>query len=109
MTPLFTDIPQCTLAAIVVSVVMGLIDYEEAIFLWRVDKKDFLLWVATSITMLFLGIKIGVLVGVGSSLACVIHESTNPHIAALGHLPSTTIYKNIKHTKMEETNTKLMN
>lgn len=39
-------------------------DYDEAIFLWRVDKKDFLLWTITSITTLFLGIEIGVLVGV---------------------------------------------
>jgi hypothetical protein len=75
---------------------MGLIDYEEAIFLWRVDKRDFLLWVATSITTLFLGIEIGVLVGVGASLAFVIHESTNPHIVVLGRLPGTTVYKNIK-------------
>lgn len=96
LTPLFTDIPQCTLAAIVVSAVMGLIDYEEAIFLWRVDKRDFLLWVTTSITTLFLGIEIGVLVGVGASLAFVIHESANPHVAVLGRLPGTTVYRNIK-------------
>ncbi|RWR76843.1 STAS domain-containing protein [Cinnamomum micranthum f. kanehirae] len=82
MTPLFTDIPQCALAAIVISAVMGLVDYGEAIFLWRVDKKDFLLWTITSITTLFLGIEIGVLVGVGFSLAFVIHESANPHIEA---------------------------
>lgn len=40
------------------------VDYDEAIFLWRVDKKDFLLWTITSATTLFLGIEIGVLVGV---------------------------------------------
>ncbi|GLJ55379.1 hypothetical protein SUGI_1188950 [Cryptomeria japonica] len=96
LTPLFRDIPQCTLAAIVISAVMGLIDYEEAIFLWRVDKKDFLQWVTTSITTLFLGIEIGVLVGVGISLAFVIHESANPHIAVLGRLAGTTVYRNIK-------------
>lgn len=96
MTPLFTDIPQCALAAIVISAVMGLVDYGEAIFLWRVDKKDFLLWTITSITTLFLGIEIGVLVGVGFSLAFVIHESANPHIAVLGRLPGTTVYRNVE-------------
>ncbi|KAH9703256.1 Sulfate transporter 4.1 [Citrus sinensis] len=94
MTPLFEHIPQCALAAIVVSAVMGLVDYDEAIFLWHVDKKDFLLWTITSITTLFLGIEIGVLVGVGASLAFVIHESANPHIAILGRLPGTTVYRN---------------
>ncbi|KAJ9175652.1 hypothetical protein P3X46_014189 [Hevea brasiliensis] len=96
LTPLFEYIPQCSLAAIVISAVMGLVDYDEAIFLWRVDKKDFLLWTITSATTLFLGIEIGVLVGVGASIAFVIHESANPHIAVLGRLPGTTVYRNIQ-------------
>ncbi|XP_039036098.1 probable sulfate transporter 4.2 [Hibiscus syriacus] len=96
LTPLFEYIPQCVLAAIVISAVISLVDYEEAIFLWRVDKKDFLLWTITAATTLFLGIEIGVLVGVGVSLAFVIHESANPHIAVLGRLPGTTVYRNIE-------------
>ncbi|KAA8534262.1 hypothetical protein F0562_031779 [Nyssa sinensis] len=96
LTPLFEYIPQCTLAAIVISAVIGLVDYNEAIFLWRVDKKDFLLWTITGTTTLFLGIEIGVLVGVGVSLAFVIHESANPHVAVLGRLPGTTVYRNIQ-------------
>ncbi|EEF28722.1 sulfate transporter, putative [Ricinus communis] len=64
LTPLFKYIPLCSLAAIVISAVMGLVDYDEAIFLWHVDKKDFLLWTITSTTTLFLGIEIGVLVGI---------------------------------------------
>ncbi|MED6144695.1 putative sulfate transporter 4.2 [Stylosanthes scabra] len=95
-TPLFEYIPQCGLAAIVISAVIGLVDYDEAIFLWRVDKKDFLLWTITSITTLFFGIEVGVLVGVGVSLAFVIHESANPHIAVLGRLPGTTVYRNVE-------------
>ncbi|XP_048231841.1 sulfate transporter 4.1, chloroplastic-like isoform X3 [Ricinus communis] len=96
LTPLFKYIPLCSLAAIVISAVMGLVDYDEAIFLWHVDKKDFLLWTITSTTTLFLGIEIGVLVGVGVSLAFVIHESANPHIAVLGRLPGTTVYRNVQ-------------
>ncbi|XP_012072943.1 sulfate transporter 4.1, chloroplastic isoform X2 [Jatropha curcas] len=96
LTPLFEYIPLCSLAAIVISAVMGLVDYDEAIFLWCVDKKDFLLWTITFTTTLFLGIEIGVLVGVGASLAFVIHESANPHIAVLGRLPGTTVYRNVK-------------
>ncbi|PSS34558.1 Sulfate transporter 4.1 like [Actinidia chinensis var. chinensis] len=96
LTPLFEYIPQCALAAIVISAVIGLVDYDEAIFLWRVDKKDFLLWTITSSTTLFFGIEIGVLVGVGVSLAFVIHESANPHVAVLGRLPGTTVYRNVQ-------------
>ncbi|KAJ9553472.1 hypothetical protein OSB04_017517 [Centaurea solstitialis] len=96
MTPLFEYIPECALAAIVISAVIGLVDYEEAMFLWRVDKKDFFLWTVTCATTLFFGVEIGVLVGVGFSLAFVIHESANPHIAVLGRLPGTTVYRNIQ-------------
>ncbi|XP_010486972.1 PREDICTED: probable sulfate transporter 4.2 isoform X2 [Camelina sativa] len=96
LTPMFKYIPQCALAAIVISAVSGLVDYEGAIFLWRVDKRDFTLWTITSTTTLFFGIEIGVLIGVGVSLAFVIHESANPHIAVLGRLPGTTVYRNIK-------------
>lgn len=96
LTPMFKYIPQCALAAIVISAVSGLVDYDEAIFLWRVDKRDFSLWTITSTITLFFGIEIGVLVGVGFSLAFVIHESANPHIAVLGRLPGTTVYRNIK-------------
>ncbi|EOA31998.1 hypothetical protein CARUB_v10015239mg [Capsella rubella] len=96
LTPMFKYIPQCALAAIVISAVSGLVDYEGAIFLWRVDKRDFTLWTITSTTTLFFGIEIGVLIGIGFSLAFVIHESANPHIAVLGRLPGTTVYRNIK-------------
>ncbi|KAJ8766015.1 hypothetical protein K2173_020531 [Erythroxylum novogranatense] len=96
LTRVFESIPQCALAAIVISAVMGLVDYKEAFFLWRVDKKDFILWTITSIATLFLSIEIGVLIGVGVSLAFVIHESANPHIAVLGRLPGTTVYRNIQ-------------
>ncbi|CAH9103787.1 unnamed protein product [Cuscuta epithymum] len=96
LTPLFEYVPQCNLAAIVISAVIGLVDYDEAIFLWHVDKKDFLLWIITCATTLLLGIEIGVLIGVGVSLAFVIHESANPHIAVLGRLPGTTVYRNVQ-------------
>ncbi|KAJ8429112.1 hypothetical protein Cgig2_023472 [Carnegiea gigantea] len=82
LTPLFVDIPQ--------------MDYDEAILLWRVDKKDVFLWTITFLATLFLSIEIGVLVGVGVSLAFVIHESANLHMAVLGRLPGTTIYRNIE-------------
>lgn len=95
LTPIFAHVPQCTLAAIVVSAVVGLIDYEEPKFLWEVDKRDFCLWMASFVFTLFLGIEIGVLIAVGLSLAFVIYESANPHVAILGRLPGTTVYRNI--------------
>ncbi|PIA43605.1 hypothetical protein AQUCO_01900182v1 [Aquilegia coerulea] len=41
-----------------------LVDYDEAIFLWRVNRKDFFPWTITFIAHYFLAFEIGVLVGV---------------------------------------------
>ena len=60
----------------------GLMDYEEAIFIWRIDKRD-----------LFFGNEIGVLVGVSASLAFAIHELKIPHVSILGRLLGTIEYK----------------
>lgn len=96
ITPLFVDVPQCVLSAIVLSAVMGLVDFEEARFLWRVEKKDFCLWSAAFWGTLIFGIEVGVLIAVCLSLVFVIHESANPHIAVLGRLPGTTVYRNVE-------------
>lgn len=61
-------------------------DYDEAIFLWSVDKKDFLLWTITSITTLFLGIEIGVLVGVRIQRSFVKWKHEHTHVLEKDHL-----------------------
>ena len=53
-------------------------EYDEAIFLWRVDKKDFLLWLAAAFFTLFLGIEVGVLVGV-SRFTKILYEVSALH------------------------------
>merc|ERR1719183_148854 len=47
-------LPQNALAAIVLNSVFGLFDYEEFKFLWKVSKKDCLLWVVSFLGTLFL-------------------------------------------------------
>ncbi|XP_022139098.1 sulfate transporter 4.1, chloroplastic-like isoform X2 [Momordica charantia] len=101
LTPLFKYIPQCALAAIVISAVITLVDYDEAIFLWRIDKKDFLLWVITAISTLFLGIEIGVLIGDQNSEMIIGRGRMIDGLyyfdeALLGRLPSTTVYRNVQ-------------
>jgi len=42
LTPLFHFTPLVVLSAIIVSAMLGLIDYQAAIHLWKIDKFDFL-------------------------------------------------------------------
>jgi sulfate transporter 4 len=86
----------CVLAAVVISGVLGLLDYEEAMYLWKVHKFDFWVWMIACMGTMFLGVEIGLAIAVGVSLLLVIYESAYPHTAQLGRLPGTTIYRNVK-------------
>lgn len=84
------------MASIVISGVLGLLDYDEAIYLWRVHKFDFGVWVVACFGTMFLGVEFGLAIAVGVSLLLVTYESAYPHTAVLGRLPGTTVYRNIK-------------
>ncbi|RME03654.1 MAG: STAS domain-containing protein, partial [Bacteroidetes bacterium] len=83
------------LAAVILVAVSGLIDYKEAIELWKKDRADFWMLFATFLVTLTLGIETGIGVGVVLSLALVIFRSTRPHVAVLGRVPQSDFYRNI--------------
>jgi len=95
--------PMSVLAAIVISGVIGLLDYEEAVYLYRVRMFDFLVWCISCIGTMFLGVEIGLAIAVTVSLLIVIYESAYPHIAVLGRLPGSTVYRNVKQYPNAET------
>jgi MFS superfamily sulfate permease-like transporter len=70
--------------------VFGLIDIHEAKHLWKINKADFWLMAITFFATLSLGIEMGILVGVGASMAWVFYKLSNPHVARLGRLPAQT-------------------
>lgn len=95
LTPLFYYLPNAVLAAIVMVAVFGLIDWKEARYLWKVDRRDFGLMMLTFFATLGLGIEQGILVGVVASLIVVIHQTSRPHSALEGRLAGTTTYRNV--------------
>ncbi len=96
LTPLFYHLPKAILAAIIVVAVAGLVDVRGARGLWRVDRKDFALMGATFLATLVLGIEEGILVGAALSVTVVLDQITRPHIARLGRLPGTSLYRNLE-------------
>ncbi len=96
LTPLFSNLPKAILASVIMVAVFGLIDYKEAIHLWKSHKTDFWLLVVTFIATLTLGIEKGIGLGVILSLAMVIFRTTKPHVAVLGNIPGTHFYRNSK-------------
>lgn len=94
-TPLFYYLPKALLASIIVVAVIGLVDYKEAVRLWKTDRRDFLTLVTTFVITLTLGIQVGVAAGVVLSIALLIYRSSRPHVAVLGQLPETRYFRNI--------------
>jgi SulP family sulfate permease len=95
LTPLFYYLPRAILASIIIVAVFKLIDIKEARFLWRSDKLDFTVLVATFLATLIFGIKEGVILGVMLSLIMIIYKASQPHIAQLGKLEDTNHYLDI--------------
>ena len=96
LTPLFYNLPHAVLASVIMVSVFGLIDFHEAIHLWKVNKIDFTMLMVTFIATLLLGIEQGIMIGVLLSIGMIIYKSSRPHIAILGKVPGTPHYRNIK-------------
>ena len=94
-TPLFYYLPKAVLAAIIMAAVFGLIDVHEVRHLWRVKRADLAMLAITFVATLTLGIEQGIAVGVGASLLVLVFRTTRPHVAVLGRLPGTTVYRNV--------------
>ncbi len=103
MTPLFYYMPHAILASVIMVAVFGLINWKEAVHLWKCKKDDFAMLIVTFLATLSLGIMEGILIGVLMSLAMVIYRSSYPHIAVLGRVPGTTQYRNVnRFTEVEQ-------
>ncbi|WP_299062097.1 SulP family inorganic anion transporter [uncultured Polaribacter sp.] len=94
LTPLFYHLPKTVLAAIIIVAVFGLVNFKEAGFLWRANKLDFWLMLATFLATLLLGIEYGIIVGVGLSLIILIFRTSRPYVAELGKVPNSNFYRN---------------
>src|SRR5690606_28627275 len=102
-TQLFFYLPLAILAAVILVAISTLVDVREPGTLWKKDRADFAMWLATFAATLMLGIEIGILSGMGLSLLMVIYKASRPHMAELGRVPGTSIYRNIKRFENLET------
>ena len=94
LTPLFYYLPKTVLAAIIIVAVFGLINFKEAIYLWKANNLDFWLLLATFVSTLVLGIEYGIFVGVALSLIILIFRTSRPYVTELGKVPDSDFYRN---------------
>lgn len=96
LTSFIYYLPKTVLAAIILTAVPGLIDWEEVIFLWKVRRRELALLALTFVSTLAFGILEGIGIGVILSLIIVIYNSSHPNIVMLGRIPETDKYRDLE-------------
>ncbi len=100
---LFTNLPRAILGAIIMVAVFGLIDAKYWRYLWRNERSDFYMLLLTFVVTLIVGVKEGIIAGMGASILVLIKQVSNPHIAVLAKFPRTNIYRNVaRFTDLED-------
>jgi MFS superfamily sulfate permease-like transporter len=93
--PLFFNLPNATLAAVVIQAMFGLLNVTYLRQLFRIDRSEFAYAMAALFGVLVLGILQGVALGVILALAVLVRRVSRPATAVLGRLPGTDAYRDI--------------
>ncbi|KAJ9188093.1 hypothetical protein P3X46_003486 [Hevea brasiliensis] len=96
LTPLFHYTPLVVLSSIIISAMLGLIDYEAAIHLWNVDKFDFIVCISAYVGVVFGSVEMGLVLAVAISLLRVLLFVARPRTFILGNIPNSIIYRNVE-------------
>jgi SulP family sulfate permease len=89
LTPLFEDLPQATLAAIVIVAVAGFFDFEELRRFVRVRRSAIAFAGLGLVGVLVLGVLQGLIVAAGLTLVYVVARLSRPSVGALARDPAT--------------------
>ena len=101
LTGLFEDLPEATLAAIVIAAVIELVDVPALVRLFHFHirgagrgyavaaRPDFAAAVAALLGVLVFGTLPGLFIGIGVSLVLLVYRASRPHVAVLGRDPGT--------------------
>ncbi|KAL9395805.1 hypothetical protein Peur_010058 [Populus x canadensis] len=96
LTPLFHYTPLVVLSSIIISAMLGLLDYEAAIHLWTVDKFDFIVCISAYAGVVFASVEIGLVIAVAISLLRLLLFVARPKTFILGNIPNSMIYRNVE-------------
>jgi len=102
LTGLFENLPQATLAAVVIAAVIELVDFPALATLYRIATRelrgiygiaarpDFIAAVAALAGVLVFDTLPGLFIGIVVSLLLLLYRASRPHVAVLGQVPGTS-------------------
>ena len=97
LTPLFKNLPEATLGAIVIHAVWHLIDLSKLKRLHKIRFDDFLAASVALLGVLVLGILQGLVIAVLLSLLQLLRRIKAPSTAVLGRVPNRDVFRNIEN------------
>jgi SulP family sulfate permease len=97
LLPLFRDLPQATLGAVVISAVIGFLDLAALERVRRLRRDSFVIAVAAMLAVLALGVLQGLIVAVVISLTVFLVRASRPSGSVLGRIPGTGAYVALEH------------
>ncbi|XP_054785780.1 probable sulfate transporter 3.5 [Prosopis cineraria] len=96
LAPLFGYTPLVALSAIIISAMLGLIDYEEAIHLYKVDKFDFLICMSCFLGVTFISMDVGLFLSIGLGVLRALLYVARPASCKLGKIPDSSLYRDVE-------------
>lgn len=88
LAPLFTELPNAVLGAIIIYSVLGLLDFASLKRFYREFRIDFSLSVIALVGVIATGVLSGLLIAVFLSVIVVVYRASRPYLAELGKIPS---------------------
>jgi SulP family sulfate permease len=92
LLPLFRDLPQAALGAIVISAVIGFLNLPALGRIRRLRRDSFALALAALLGVLVLGVLGGLLLAVAISVVLLLVGQSRPGSSVLGRLPTSDVY-----------------
>ncbi len=87
LAPLFADLPDAVLAAIVIAASLGLMDVAEMRRYWAWRRTDFTIAMVALIGVVLTTVLVGLVIAVLLSVAFLLYRASRPYVAALGRIP----------------------
>ncbi|XP_072379811.1 prestin-like [Diabrotica undecimpunctata] len=98
--PFFEPLPRSVLGSVIVISLRGMMmQAVELIKFWKLSKLDAVVWVVTFVTVVFVSMEIGLIVGVCMSLFSIFIFSFKPYTCLLGSVPNTDLYLDMNRYK----------
>jgi sulfate permease, SulP family len=89
LTPLFTDLPEAVLAALIIHAVSHLMKLAEMRRFYQLRRSEFWLAMATLVAVITLDVLPALIIGILFSLALLIYRASRPRVSVLGTDPAT--------------------